>query len=129
MVTGGSKIGGKSVELLSINGTRMCSLPDLPEERWQHSQNGLLSCGGSDTPSVRRLCVTFAAGNWKKTHILGTPRYAHTGWASPRGVLLIGGYYIYGRNSLTATELLKDNGETTPSVSSSPSLRREDIAT
>ena len=103
----------KSVELLSMNGTRLCSLPDLPGARTHHSLNGLVSCGGGH--SLGKSCITFDAGKWKKTHTLRQRRVCLTGWASPRGVLLMGGYYTYGYSSLLATELLTDNGGTTQS--------------
>ena len=65
-----------------------------------------------DSTKIHKSCVTFSAGRWKKTHTLGQPRYGHTGWASPRGVMLMGGH---GGNRLTTTELLTDNGGATPS--------------
>ena len=102
-----------SVELLSSNGTRLCSLPDLPAERFYHSQSGLLTCGGGPT-DAKTSCVTFAGGSWKKSHTLGKPRHDHTAWALPNGaVLLIGG----PRDSVTSTELLTDDGVSTPSFS------------
>ena len=112
LVTGGHP-DEKSVELLSIKGTRLCflpSLPSLPGERASHSQTGLVTCGGYKASSLS--CVTFSAGRWKKTHTLTHKRYGHTAWASPRGVLLMGD----GRwRSRITTELLTDNGDTTPS--------------
>lgn len=39
---------GKSVELLNPNGSRNCSLKDLPDERVLHSQTWLHTCGGVD---------------------------------------------------------------------------------
>ena len=58
----------------------------------------------------QRTCITFASGRWKKTHTLKEARSSHTGWASPRGVLLMGGHGL-------TTELLTDDGGTTPSFS------------
>ena len=48
MVTGGSTASAQptSVELLFMNGTRLCSLPNLPEARKLHSQSGNIICGG-----------------------------------------------------------------------------------
>ena len=120
IVTGSSgkdKSAKTSVELLSINGTRLCSLPDLPAERYYHSQSGLLTCGGGPT-DAKTSCVTFAGGSWKKSHTLGKPRHDHTAWALPNGVLLIGGPRTTGDGlSATSTELLTDNGVSTPSFS------------
>ena len=55
LVTGGVPTNsvGTSVELLSSNGTRLCSLPNLPAPRHYHSQTGLLSCGGGGTQLKR----------------------------------------------------------------------------
>ena len=115
MVTGGRENGHEkyltSVELLLMNGTRLCALPDLPGARHHHSQSGPLTCGGvSGSHSEYTSCVTFSGGSWQQTHTLGKYRVGHTAWASPRGVLLMGGAYS-GRT----TELLNDNGSTTAS--------------
>ena len=113
---------GKSVELLSSNGSRLCSLPDLPRERWGHSQTGIVTCGGG-VGSEETSCVKFDAGSWKKTHTLGQQWRDHTAWASPQGVMLMRSRYrpricfrVLGnacrRGSFgsTKTELLTDNG-------------------
>ena len=113
MVTGGQGATESvmtSVELLSSNGTRLCSLPNLPEKKWQHSQTGVVACGGG-TGSELKSCSTFADGRWKKSHNLGTKRYGHIAWASPQGVRLMGGVY----SQRQTTELLNDNGGATPS--------------
>ena len=96
-----------SVELLSSNGTRLCSLPNLPEKRHYLSQTGFVTCSGNS-------CVTFSSGRWKKTHIWdkSRSRVDHTAWASPNGVLLMGGM---NAATQTTTELLNDNGGSTPS--------------
>ena len=113
MVTGGNTAETrKSVELLSTDGTRLCSLPNLPVGRFHHTQSGLITCGGSPQTTS---CVTFSAGHWKKTHTLGRKIMGgHSAWASPRGVLIIG----IGNPSfsgVTRTELLTDNGGSKPS--------------
>ena len=120
LVTGGigtTKSVQTSVELLSSNGTRLCSLPNLPEKRYYHSQTGVLACGGGSrgSGSAYKSCFKFADSRWKKSHTMGTSRYGHTGWASPQGVLLIGGTDRTDTQSQTSTELLTDNGGATPS--------------
>ena len=114
MVTGG--FNGRSltsVELLLLNGTRLCALPDLPGARHHHSQSGLLACGGGHSrESEQNSCVKFSGGTWEQTHTLGQGRYAHTAWASPQGVLLMGSTYSQG---MKTTELLNDDGSTTAS--------------
>ena len=141
LVSGGKESGsegpasvyaGKSVELLSSNGTRLCSLPNLPGERWGHSQTRLLTCGGG-VGSEKTSCVTFDAGSWKKTHTLGQQWRDHTAWASPQGVMLMKskykptisiswrgapqpGHAPRGSSGSTKTELLTDDGGSTPSL-------------
>ena len=96
-----------SVQLLYTNGTWRCSLPDLPAARKYPSQNGLITCGGYGDAT----CVTFNKGSWVETHSLSTQRSRHTSWASPEGVLLMGGVYA---DAKTTTELLTVDGDTTP---------------
>ena len=93
MVTGGGNDGAeKSVELLHSDGTPWCSLPDLPADRFQHSQTGLEACGGVDTVSGPvDTCIKFSGGKWKHSHKLKKNREGHSGWASPAGTVLMGG--------------------------------------
>ena len=109
MVTGGHDTNANTnVELLHSNGTRLCSLPNLPVFRYLHSQTGLLICGGGNDPR-QRSCITFSEGSWKKTHTLrGRGRVGHNAWLVPQGVLLMG-----GGHSGTTTEVLTDSGQTT----------------
>ena len=106
MVSGGH--GQTSVELLHANGTHLCSLPPLPAVRYYFTQTGLVACGGGGG-SERTSCVTFSEGTWVTSHNLQQARTGHTSWASPQGLLLMGGT----SSSRTTTELLNDNGGTT----------------
>ena len=109
IVTGGNN-AEKSVELLYTNGTRRCSLPDLPQARHYPTQVGLVTCASSEA-EARKSCVTLSGGGWKKSHTLtGSAGYTQVGWASPKGVLLMGGTSGKG----TVTELLMKNGHTKP---------------
>ena len=110
-MVGGYSSAGISAELLYTNGTSLCNLPNLPVKRDYPSQSGLVTCGGKSTETMSN-CLTFKDGTWQQTHTLGTRRQHHLSWASPQGVLLIGGDY-----GGTTTELLNDNGSTTPSFS------------
>ena len=112
MVTGGVGPGGwrnfVSVELLFTNGTYLCSLPDLPGPRYEHTQNGPMLCGGYET-IMRHSCVKFCGGFWNETHSsLRKPRTSHGSWASPGGLMLIGGNF--GRST---SEVLTDDGQST----------------
>ena len=118
MVTGSDgRWDGNSAELLNINGTKLCALPNLPAARNYHSQTGLLTCGGGTRSSEQKSCVKFSGGEWKKTHNLGIERFGHTAWASPLGVLLVGnsvGSSVTDKERMSSktTELLTDNGDT-----------------
>ena len=110
IITGGSPSGyvGRSVEILRSNGSYWCSLPDLPDLRFQHTQSGLITCGssGSDTS-----CLSFINGQWETSHQLQHSRYRHSSWMSQHGVVLMGGSVFFSRNS---TEILTDNTGSIP---------------
>ena len=89
---------------------------------------GLVSCGGSSTPTS---CATLGSGGWEQSHVLLQVQYStvqystvqshvlqerrlHTGWASPRGLLLLGGL---GSPANTTTELLTSTGGSEPAFS------------
>ena len=80
----------KSVEVLNINGTHRCSLPDLAHKTWGHTQNGLTLCGGT-APEIRSECRTFTNGFWTLPQNLTRHRSYHTSWHSSKGFLLMGG--------------------------------------
>ena len=61
-----------STELLSSNGTRLCSLP-FPN-KFSFSQIGLIVCGGHHLDSN---CYTFSDGKWKKSHTLEKAQPLH----------------------------------------------------
>ena len=132
IITGG--IGGpqsRSVQLLRKDGTT-CTLPSLPSGRAQHSQSGLMACGGhagsgranNRQPGSDDTCVTFEDGQWVTSHILGGSRWGHVSWNNypglpgdavtdtvPAGVLLMGGRY----NDELSTQLLSPSSSTTSS--------------
>ena len=101
-----------SVELYYTNGSWICSLPDLPYLRLQHTQTGLTACGGHRSSPGRTTCHTLSStGSWEESHTLpGEGRRQHNAWASPQGVVLIGGQDSSAR---TTTEILTENGDTT----------------
>ena len=86
----------------------MCSLPDLPDDYFYHTQSGLVTCGGlsGDTP---KSCLTFSGGQWITSHTLLQQRAFHSSWFSKHGILLMGGSV-----SLTTTEMLSADGQSTP---------------
>ena len=112
MVSGGKGDGTDlaSVELLYTNGSSLCSLPDLPKPRHEHTQNGPMMCGGANYHSdVKNTCVKFCGGFWNETHSsLQEDRSGHGSWASPGGLMLIGGHGFK-----ETSEVLSDDGQST----------------
>ena len=96
MITGGSPSHvGKRVELLFPNGTHMCELESFPDTRMDHSQNGLITCGGYDTfddITCRDSCLIFSDGAWKRHGTtLMHGRMNHLSWTRGNATMLIGG--------------------------------------
>jgi len=90
LITGGSlsdKVGN-SVELLHPNGTHMCELEPLPDKRYDHTQSGLIACGGYYTQTS---CLIFSNGVWQHHSTLNQPREDHSVWNNGTTTLLIGG--------------------------------------
>ena len=116
LITGGRGVdyAGYAVEVFSASGARLpCSVPPFPLQRYQHTQDGEVACGGSG--SGYYSCDSLTASGWTTSHQLVSPRHRHVSWRSPDGLLLMGGEY-----SLQTTELLTDT-----SSSSSPSFDLE----
>ena len=99
-----------SVEVLSSDGSPLCTLPDLPEARWGLTLSDSLACGGYGSGAANvPTCVNFTGGqSWEVTHNLAHNRRHHSSWASAQGQILMGGY-----NGLESTELLSDSGDGT----------------
>ena len=113
IVTGANYEGeGTSAEVLSAAGTPLCTLPPLPRAgefgRYEHTQDGLLTCGGGGTPTT---CVKLsdAAGGWVESHSFRTPRFRHSSWMSPAGLVLMGGFSGFA----STTELLSSSNSST----------------
>ena len=96
----GSYDATTSVELLLMdhqNGQviQNCSLPDMPEKRYEHTVDGNLVCGGYDgsydTATILDTCISLSGGEWKETHKLTTERHGHSSWQVCDGVVLFGG--------------------------------------
>ena len=114
LVSGGSPSGnvGRSVELLHTNGSRICSLPNLPNSRGAHTQTGLTACGGGDDSAAATSCHTLSStGSWELSHNLDQSRQEHCAWRSPQGIRLIGGRDSGAQGT---SEILLENGDTSP---------------
>ena len=100
----GSPLKLKTSEILHLNGTHRCSLPDFPIETWGHSQNGLTVCGNSEV-TYRSNCYELIDGVWTLTQTLLKPRVYHSSWHSSKGIFMMGGV---GSQSDKNTEILSD---------------------
>ena len=92
LITGGhAKV--RSAEIFNPDTKTSCSLPQLPEVRYDNSQDGGLPCGGGAGDATRTSCVKWspASGTWTKSHTLRQRRSVHVSWATASGVYLIGG--------------------------------------
>ena len=68
-----------------------CELPSLPGIRGSHSMVTNTACGGFTGQEVLDTCISLTEGQWTQTHTLPSPRYAHSTWKIPDGVVLLGG--------------------------------------
>ena len=102
-----------------------CRLADLPAGRRQPSMENNVVCGGKDGPEHKTSCLTLTSGGtWEKTTELLDKRQSfslfslvqcfskilnlrvgHCSWASPSGLILLGGY-----DSRRTTEMIQENG-------------------
>ena len=108
IITGGKTgTGEPTVELLDEHGTLICNLPNLPDERFGHTQTGLIACGGDHQSHGISTCLTFQDGSWTYSN-LNEPRYIHSSWNSPQGVMLLGGK---DPNPLITSEIQTEDGQ------------------
>ena len=106
LITGGWDYALHSAEIYHTDRDTPCALPDLPDQRVFHTQDGSLVCGGGYT---LRSCRRWNAdtGAWDLvTETLTEKRWAHTSWTPVDGSVtyLMGGFW-----SDNTTEVL-DNG-------------------
>ena len=95
LITGATELlNSKSAEIYNPVTNTSCSLPQLPENRYYHSQDGGLTCGGHIN-ATETTCVKWNpdSGTWTQSHTLRQRRYEHVSWATASGVYLIGGRY------------------------------------
>ena len=70
------------------DGSFMCKIPSFGAFISGHTSNGLLTCGGQD---LWDYCWRLINKQWRVMHRLIHPRWYHSSWESPRGVVLLGG--------------------------------------
>ena len=108
MITGGrNNFRLKSAEVFNPVTKTSCSIPQLPEGRYYHSQEQGLVCGGGYPDPIGTTCVKWspASGTWNQSHTLLVKRFAHVSWVTASGVYLIGGEW-----SRTTSEKVKMDG-------------------
>ena len=108
LLSGGSNGGAlQSAEIYDFATNTTCSLPELPEGRYDHSQDGWLACGGPQGDNAETNCIKWSSdsGSWTESHELNENRAGHVSWATADGVYLMGGL-----SSERSTELLKEDG-------------------
>ena len=109
LITGGS--GQLSAEVFLPSSNTSCELPGLQVERYIHSQDGLLLCGGTFS-SPAATCEEFspATGTWARTsHTLQDGRNQHVSWKVEEGTILMGGYFSGTENT---SEIVKHDSTT-----------------
>ena len=112
LISGGVINGAiiKSVEIYNPVTNTICSLPELPDARNEHTQDGELACGGDgDSSNTLTTCVKWSSesGSWTQSHTLRQRRIWHVSWATEDGVYLMGGM---DSSSEFTTELVKEDG-------------------
>ena len=99
LITGSLYSPRDTAELYLPSSGVSCSLPQLPDERWDHTMesSGLL-CGGGGT---RDTCLQWSpdTGSWEKLITLDNGRYWHVTWTpgTDTGTYLMGGGNGNGR--------------------------------
>ena len=106
LIVGTANSPARSAEIFNPITKTSCSLPQLPEERFRHSQDGDLICGGPITP---KTCVKWSpsSGSWTQSHTLRQSRFEHLSWTTASGVYLMGGMNDLSKRT---TEKVKFDG-------------------
>jgi len=90
ILVAGGRSSTQSVEAITTDGTPLCTLPDLPDERYAHTMDNHIMCGGGNTQSS---CLHYVAGKWTKyRNDLQFERANHVSWRrQDREVIIMGG--------------------------------------
>ena len=91
-----------SVEVFVPSTGLSCSLPALPDQRYDHTMDSLLICGGYDDSSPS-TCLTFTSGQWVTSHTLLERWCTHTSWQTEQGLVVMGGLYRPYTSEIVAT--------------------------
>jgi len=109
IISGGSPFDsvGQSVEVYVPSTGQHCELPDLPASRYDHTMEDRTICGGgySNSDTLTSCLSLTDEGTWNKTATLLEGRYDHSSWASPSGLILLG-----GGGSIRTSEKIGEDG-------------------
>ena len=113
LITGGLiDVGVKtySEELFLPSAGTSCTLPLFPNERFRHTVDNNILCGGTWSKDT---CLIWRpdAGSWEELLTLDTDRNAHVSWTPEPGM---GTFLMGGAVSPTTTTLIKDDGTQEP---------------
>ena len=113
LITGGHRLSdylwSAEIYLPSVNTS--CSLPELPDGRGAHTQDGPWACGGGEDSSTETTCDKFSEGIWTRQSLsLMKMRKEHVSWATASGVYLIGGLGGHYTGSGKTSEMVKEGG-------------------
>ena len=102
-----------SVEVYHPGTNTSCTLPSLPEKIYQHSQDGLVLCGGYTGFTSLCLYLDTNDAQWNWAYNISEERALHSSWRRQDGtILLMGGTSRWGK---TTTELISESsGVSTP---------------
>jgi len=107
LISGGH--GAETATDLYIGNNKTCSLPALPDQRWDHTMGVVegmpVICGGtkqqysidSVTPhTCLRFTSSSTAGVWTDYFTMSCPRTQPTSWVSKEGLVVFGGGNCFG---------------------------------
>ena len=96
-----------TAEIYLPDSNTSCTLPDIPNGRTEHSQDGDLGCGGYNKIGEHlQNCFKLSNGVWTQTHNLRMKRPGdHVTWDTASGLYLMGGWI-----SEKTSELVKKDG-------------------
>ena len=108
LITGGTSTEHSAQVFLPATGWS-CRLPDLPDDRWLHTQDGGLACGGYGGQNQGTSCLRWSpdSGTWTLSHNLTEERDNHVSWTPDPS---LGTYLLGGSHNSRTTELVKPEG-------------------
>ena len=101
LITGGRDLNSAELYLPTLGSS--CTIPSLPEVRYQHTVDNDILCGGTLT-SDSCLQWSPSSGSWEELLTLDKVRSNHVSWTPNSG---IGTYLIGGNNEERTTTLIK----------------------